>query len=82
VTPLRTGSEVRVYKVSDGSEVDGIESSTGSSFQFSVGSGVAVNVVVLCNSPPTVPRRIENVSFTADQNFNPFQITDANFANP
>lgn len=82
VTPLRTGSEVRVYRISDGVEVGGIESSSGSSFQFSVGAGVAVNVVVLCNSPPTVPRRIENVSFTSDQNLNPFQVDDRNFLNP
>jgi hypothetical protein len=82
VTPLATGSEVRVYLTGTSTEVDGTESSTGSSFTFSVGSGVAVDVVVLNYDPPKIPVRIQNVSFSADQNLNPFQRDDANFANP
>jgi hypothetical protein len=82
VTPLATGSEVRVYLTGTSTEVDGIESSTGSSFTFSVGSGVAVDVIVLNYSPPKIPVRIQNVSFAADQNLNPFQRNDVNFVNP
>lgn len=82
VTPLTTGSEVRVYLTGTSTEVDGTESSTGSSFTFSVGASVAVDVVVLCYNPPKIPVRIQNVSFTSDQNLNPFQQTDANFNNP
>lgn len=82
VTPLTTGSEVRVYLTGTATEVDGIESSTGSSFIFSVGSGVAVDIVILCVSPPKVPIRIQNTSFTSDQNLNPGQLEDRNFNNP
>jgi len=82
VTPLATGSEVRAYRVSDGVELDGTESSTGSSHVLSLPSGTAVTIVVLNYNPPKVPRRIENVSFAADQNLNPFQIDDLNFSNP
>jgi hypothetical protein len=81
VTPLATGSEVRAYKVSDGTELAGIESSTGSSFAMGLPSGVAVNIVVLCYAPPKIPVRIENVSFTVNQNLNPFQRDDPNFKN-
>lgn len=82
VTPLATGSEVRAYRVSDGVELAGIESSTGSSFAMGLPSGTAVNIVVLCYSPPKIPVRIENVSFTVSQNLNPFQRDDPNFNNP
>jgi hypothetical protein len=82
VTPLTTGSEVRAYRVSDGVELDGTESSSGSSHTLNLPAGVAVNIVCLCYSPPKIPVRIENVSFSTDQNLNPFQKTDANFANP
>lgn len=82
VTPLTTGSEVRVYLTGTSTQVDGIESSVGSSFTFSVGSGVAVDIVVLCYSPPKIPVRLVNVSFTSDQNLNPGQLEDRNFSNP
>jgi hypothetical protein len=82
VTPLATGSEVRAYKVSDGTELAGTESSTGSSFAMGLPSGVAVTIVVICYAPPKIPVRIENVSFTVNQNLNPFQRTDPNFSNP
>lgn len=82
VTPLATGSEVRAYRVSDGVELDGTESSAGSSHVLSLPSGVAVDIVVLNYNPPKIPVRIENVSFTVDQNLNPFQRDDLNFNNP
>lgn len=82
VTPLAAGSEVRAYRVSDGVELDGTESSSGSSHVLSLPSGVAVDIVVLNYSPPKIPRRIENVSFTVSQNLNPFQQDEPNFQNP
>jgi len=82
VTPLAAGSEVRAYRVSDGVELDGTETSTGSSHTLSLPAGVAVNVVVLCYNPAKIPVRIENVSFSTDQNLNPFQRNEPNFANP
>ena len=62
--------------------VAGTESSTGSSYGLALPSGTAVDIVVLCYSPPKVPVRIQNVSFTVDQNLNPNQLTDRNFNNP
>lgn len=82
VTPLETGSEVRAFRVSDGVELDGVESSSGSSHVLSLPAGVAVNIVVLNYNPPREPVRIENVSFSVDQNLNPFQQVDRNFENP
>lgn len=82
VTPLAAGSEVRAYRVSDGVELDGTESSSGSSHVLGLPAGTAVNIVVLNYSPPKIPVRIENVSFASDQNLNPFQRDDANYANP
>lgn len=84
VTPLATGSEVRAYRVSDGVEVSGTETSTGSSYALSLPSGTAVNIVVLgpvTGSTQYVPVRIENVSFTVSQNLNPGQRIDRNFLN-
>jgi len=82
VTPLATGSEVRAYRVSDGVEVDGTETSTGGSHVLTLVSGQAVDIVVLNYDPPKIPVRIENVSFAVDQNLNPFQRDDPNFKNP
>jgi len=63
---LITGSEVRVYLTGTSTEVDGVESS-GVSFNFTVGSGVAVDYVILGPlSDPRVPIRRENISWTTD----------------
>lgn len=82
ITPLTTGSEVRAYATGTNTELSGTESSTGSSFALSLPSGTAVDIVVLCYNPPKVPVRINNVSFTVNQNLNPGQVTDRNFLNP
>jgi hypothetical protein len=82
VTPLANGSEVRVYETGTSTEVDGIESSTGGEFTFSVDSGVAVDIVVLNYDPPKIPIRIENKTFTVNQDLDPFQRDDPNFSDP
>jgi hypothetical protein len=82
VTPLTTGSEVRAYATGTSTELSGTESSTGSSFALSLPSGTAVDIVVLCYNPPKVPVRIENRSFTVNQNLDPGQRDDRNFSNP
>jgi len=85
VTPLATGSEVRAYRVSDGIEISGTEASTGSSYALSLASGVAVDVVVLgpvTGSVRYTPVRLENRSFTVNQDLDPGQRIDRNFRNP
>jgi len=82
VTPLTAGSEVRAYLTGTATEVDGTESSSGSSHTLSLASGTAVDIVILCYSPPKIPVRIQNVSFTVAQNLNPFQRDEPNFSNP
>lgn len=82
VTPIAVGSEVRAFRVSDGVEVDGVESSAGTSQALTLVSGQAVNIIVLKYDPPYVPVRKENVSFSSDQNFDPGQVRDRNFLNP
>ena len=82
VTPIVAGSEVRAYQTGTSTEVDGVEPTTGTSCVLSLPSGTAVDIVVFCYSPPKIPVRIENVSFTVAQNLNPFQRDDPNFSNP
>lgn len=89
VTPIVVGSEVRAYEyvagppVSDGPEVDGVESSAGASQALTLVAGQAVNIVVLGpTSSPQTPSRRENLTFTVDQNFDPVQQPDRNFDDP
>lgn len=82
VTPIVVGSEVRAYRVSDGVEVDGVESSAGTSQDLTLVSGQAVDIVVLSYNPPRVPVRITNKSFSVDQSIDPFQQFDRNFKDP
>lgn len=82
VTPIAVGSEVRAYRVSDGVEVDGVESSASTSQALTLVSGQAVDIVVLKYNPPYTPVRKENVSFSVDQDFNPGQVKDRNFLDP
>ncbi len=83
VTPIVVGSEVRAYLTGTSTEVDGVESSASTSQDLSLGSGVAVDLVVLGpNNNPQIPRRKENQSFSVDQDFDPFQLPDPNFSNP
>lgn len=81
VRPIVIGSEVRAYRVSDGVEVDGVESSLATSQSLTLVSGEAVNIIVLSYDPPRVPIRVENVSFTNDQDFIVSQTFDRNFNN-
>lgn len=82
VTPIAVGTEVRAYLTGTSTEVDGVESSAGTSQVLSLPSAVAVDIITLCTSPPKIPTRKENVSFSVAQNFDPFQRTDPNFNNP
>jgi len=79
-TGLVAGTEVRVYKVSDGSEEDGTESTAGTSFGASLQAGVSYNVVILAVG--YVPFRREAQSFTVSQNVAVDLQTDANYKNP
>ena len=71
---------------SDGVEVDGTESSSGSSHVLALVSGQAVNIIVLNYDDPDgvayTPVRIENKTFTTSQNLDPFQQVDRNFNDP
>lgn len=82
VTPVVDGSEVRAYLTGTSTEVDGEESSSGGSVALTLSSGVAVDIVVLCYSPPMVPVRVNNKSFTSSQDFDPQQRADLNFNDP
>jgi hypothetical protein len=82
VTPIVVGSEVRAYLTGTATEVDGVESAASTSQVLALPSGAAVDIVVLSYSPPRIPVRVENQTFTVSQNFNPFQRADPNFSNP
>jgi len=80
LTGLVAGSEVRVYLAGTGTVVDGVESS-GTSFSFSVGSGVAVDIRIFNVS--YLPADILNFSSTTDPTSIPIQqIFDRNYSNP
>lgn len=82
VKPIVVGSEVRAYATGTATEVDGVESAASTSQALTLGSGQAVDIVVLSYSPPREPIRIENVSFTSDQDLIVSQRLDRNFNNP
>lgn len=78
-TGLVAGTEVRVYRVSDGAEIDGTESTVGTTFAAGLQSGVSYNVVII--APGYVPVRQEGVSYTSTQN-SPINLrVDPNFKN-
>lgn len=81
VTPIVTGSEVRAYLTGTGTEVDGVENSASTFHELTLVSGQAVDIVVHSYDPPREPIRVNNVSFTADQDFVVFQRLDRNFIN-
>jgi hypothetical protein len=62
-----TVAEVRVYETGTSTEVDGIENTVGSTFAFSVGAGVAVDIVVIKIGYEYFRRN--NISFAASQDF-------------
>lgn len=84
---LVNGSEVRVYNAGTSTEIDGVESVTGNSFNWSVGSGVSMDIVILGPiptppSPPAIayiPIRQEGVSFTADTTLGITQVVNRNY---
>jgi len=75
-TPLVANSEFRAYLTGTNTEVDGVENS-GASFVLSVGSGVAIDYVII--NPGYVDIRVNNVSFTTSQNVIINQQIDRNF---
>lgn len=82
VTPITVGSEVRAYETGTSTEVDGVESAGSTSQDLTLVSGQAVDIVVLLYDPPKIPVRIENRSFSVDQDLDPFQRDEPNFENP
>lgn len=84
-TDLIVNSEVRVYLAGTSTEVDGIESTVGSTFNFSVASGVAVDYVILgpiVGNLAYVPIRVESISWTAATTIVVNQQVNRNFSNP
>ncbi len=59
--------ECRVYFTGTNNEVDGIETTVGDTFTFSVGSGVGVDIIVIKIGYEYFRR--ENISFTSSQTF-------------
>lgn len=74
-TPLPVGTEVRVYKTSDGSEVDGVESS-GSSFAAGLQASVEYRIMVM--QAGYEPKKFVE-TFGGTQNFNPGLLPDGNY---
>lgn len=79
LTGLVAGSEVRVYLQGTGTPVDGVESS-GTSFNFSVGAGVAVDIRIF--NTQYLPADVLNFSTTSDTSIPIQQIFDRNYSNP
>lgn len=79
-TGLVAGTEVRVYRVSDGAEIDGTESTAGTSFAAGLQSGVSYNVVIIRKG--YIPRRLEGESYTATVSVSVNLQPDANYSNP
>lgn len=87
---LVNGTEVRVYNAGTSTEIAGIESVTGNSFNWSVGSGVSMDIVIhgpipTPPSPPAVayiPIRQEGVSFTSDTAIDITQRINRNYKDP
>jgi len=83
ITPLATGSEVRAYLTGTSTEVDGTETSTGTSHALSLSSGVAVDIRIHNYAPVAyTPVEIINKTFTVSQNLDPVQKRDRNYLNP
>lgn len=82
VQPIEPGSEVRAFRTSDKVELDGVESAASSSQVLSLPAGVNCYIEVHLYDPPRIPIRRENLTFSVDQSFNPFQQVDRNFSNP
>ena len=75
-----TVAEVRIYNNSTGLEEAGIEDTAGSTFAFSVSSGLSVDIVVVKLGYEYF--RVNATSFTSDQTFLAKLRVDNNFENP
>lgn len=84
---LINGSEVRVYLAGTSTPVDGIESVTGNSFSWSIGTGVAMDIKIFGPTPtPPSPPAIayleiiqKSKSFTADTSIDITQQVNRNY---
>jgi len=79
-TGLVAGTEVRVYRVSDGGEEDGIESTAGTTFAASLQASTSYNWIAIREG--YVVRTDYGVSFTGSQSIGVNLQIDRNFANP
>lgn len=80
LTGLVIGSEIRVYKTSDQSAIDGIESVGATSWSFSVASGVNFYIHIIKTDYEFL--RLENQSYTADSSIPIQQRIDRQYSNP
>lgn len=84
---LVNGSEVRVYNAGTSTQIDGVESVTGNSFTWSVGSGVSMDIKIFgpTPTPPSPPALAyveiiqKSVSFTVDTTIAINQKIDRNY---
>jgi len=87
---LVNNSEVRVYQAGTSTQIDGIENVTGNSFNWSVGSGVSMDIKIhgpipTPPAPPAVayiPIEQYGVSFTADTALDINQKINRNYRDP
>ncbi len=80
LTGLKNPTEVRVYSQGTSTEIAGQENVTSGSFQFSVGSGVAVDVSIIALGYQNM--RILNYGTTSDATIPISQQVDRQYANP
>ena len=81
LTGLVDGTEVRVYKTSDDSVVDGIESTTGGTWAFSAAAGLGVYMRIF--HVEYLPADIEGYTLPGSSTSLPVQqIFDRNYNNP
>lgn len=82
ITGIVAGSVVSVYETGTSTLVDETLNS-GTSFNFGVGSGVGVDIVILKATEDTndgyIPIRLENRSFTSDQTVSVDHLIEGNF---
>lgn len=74
------GTEIRVYRDSDGGQEDGIETTLADPWDASLQSGVDYTVVAIYEG--YIPIRFEAENYAGDQTVNLNQQVDRNFENP
>ncbi len=80
LTGLENPSEVRVFEAGTSTEIAGQEDVTTGSFQFTVGSGVSVDISVLSLGFQNL--RIKNFSTSSDTSLPIQQVVDRQYGNP